>query len=102
MKTLCKCYQPKKVYDIVVQLLNSDTGHIHFMILIKLVNEDTCKINALMLLKEILWSKNRIDKFKDYRPIALIYVSQLAEDTNCQSLVDEIMQSSNEENSYAC
>ncbi|OMJ69799.1 hypothetical protein SteCoe_32384 [Stentor coeruleus] len=100
MKTLCKCYHPKKVYDIVVQLLNSDTGHIHFMILIKLLNEDTCKINTLILLKEILWSKNRIDKFKDYRPVVIIYVLQLAEDGSCQSLVEEIMQISNEENSY--
>ena len=42
MHILRLCPMPKKIIEVVVQLLNTSTGHIHFMILIKQVVDEQC------------------------------------------------------------
>ena len=50
----------EKIIEEVVQLHNTSTGRIHFMVLIILLLDEQCLGSALSILREIIWRDARL------------------------------------------
>ena len=81
----------EKIIEEVVQLHNTSTGRIHFMILIKQVLDEQCLGSALSILREVIWGRCKVDISVEYPYIALEYISEAQGLAKHSDTVEEIL-----------
>ena len=85
------CYSPKKVLEVILHLLNSETGHIHTMNLIKCLLNKESREHSLVIIKEVFWGKNKIDYCAKYQGIALTYILKIVFELDSTIVLEEIL-----------
>lgn len=71
-RTLCKCFNAKKSFDVFSHLLKSSACFIQMNVLVRVLEEDETRYNALVLLKEVMKEKGKNEKFKDFMAQVLL------------------------------